>query len=584
MFTVSRCVALFSSALLGGMLAACSGSREGAPAVSSAAPADAPYDILITNGRIVDGTGAPWYHGDIGVRGGKIVAIGKLAGSPAKEKIDATGKVIAPGFIDLHTHSDLSLLRDGRGMSKITQGVTTEVIGEGASVAPRKPDADDGRWGIKPDWTTLAGYFDKLESQGISGNIVSYMSIGQLRTYVMGEGAIRRPTPAEMEEMKKLLARGMEEGAMGMSDSLDTPGVYQLGPGNEISENKASTEDLIEFGKVVARYGGMYGVHLRDQGSFVEEAVAEAARIGKEAGIRVEIFHLKAAGWQNWGKMEKILAAIKKARAEGIDISAQTYPYTAAAHGMKTELPRWTHEGGTAAMIERLKDEKLRPRIMKETTTYMEGKYKIEGTGAVGFDAAVVNSVPNNPEKYLGKTLGKIAKEAGQPAAASTLDLFVEQGGDVSILMHYMAESDLRRAMVDPMIAFDSDASSLTPEFGGNPHPRFYGTFPRILGKYVREEKLLTLEEAVRKMTSLAASRMGLLDRGVLREGMAADIVVFDPDTIIDKATFEKSHQYSVGISEVVVNGTIVIRAGEHTGAKPGKALRRPGYKRPASG
>ncbi|MEJ0034970.1 MAG: D-aminoacylase [Gammaproteobacteria bacterium] len=583
MRTKTRCFTLFSSVLLGSLLAACSGSPKGASVVSSAAPADAPYDILITGGRIVDGTGAPWYYGDVGIRGGKIAAIGKLAGSPTKETIDATGKVVTPGFIDLHTHSDLSLLRDGRSMSKITQGVTTEVIGEGASVAPRKADADDGAWGIKPDWTTLDGYFKKLESQGISGNVVSYVSIGQLRTYVMGEGAIRRPTPDEMEKMKQLLAQGMEEGAMGMSDSLDTPGAYQLGPNGKISDNKASPEDLIEFGKVVARYGGMYGVHMRDQGPFVEEAVAEAARIGKEAGIRVEIFHLKAAGWQNWGKMEKILAAIHKARAEGIDISAQMYPYTAAAHGMKTELPRWTHEGGTPAMLARLKDEKLRPRIMKETTAYMEGKYKIEASGKSGFDAAVVNNVPVNPEKYLGKTLGEIAKEAGKPAAASTLDLFVEQGGNVSILMHYMAESDLRRAMVDPLIAFDSDASSVSPEFGGNPHPRFYGTFPRILGKYVREEKLLPLEEAVRKMTSLAASRMGLLDRGVLREGMAADIVVFDPDTIIDKATFEKSHQYSVGISEVVVNGTTVIRGGEHTGAKPGKALRRPGYKKPTA-
>jgi N-acyl-D-aspartate/D-glutamate deacylase len=566
------------------MLTACSGSPKDASAVSSEARADAPYDILITGGRIVDGTGAPWYHGDVGVRGGKIAAIGKLAGSPAKETIEATGKVVTPGFIDLHTHSDLSLLRDGRGMSKITQGVTTEVLGEGASVAPRRTDADDGRWGIQPDWTTLAGYFDKLESQGISGNVVSYISVGQLRTYVMGEGAIRRPTPDEMEDMKRLLVQGMEEGAIGMSDSLDAAGTYQLGPGNQISDNKASPDDLIEFGKILARYGGIYGVHLRDQGPFVEEAVAEAARIGREAGIRVQIFHLKAAGWKNWGKMEKILAAIKKARAEGIDISAQTYPYTAAAHGLKTELPRWTHEGGTVAMIERLKDDALRRRIMKETTTYMEGKYKIEDTGAFGYDAAVVNGVPNNPEKYLGKTFGKIAKEAGKPAAASTLDLFIEQGGDVSILMHYMAESDLRRAMVDPLIAFDSDGSAVTPEFGGNPHPRFYGTFPRILGKYVREEKLLTLEEAVRKMTSLAASRMGLLNRGVLREGMAADIVVFDPDTISDRATFEKSHQYSVGISEVVVNGATVIRGGEHTGAKPGKALRRPEYKSLAGG
>ena len=253
------------------------------------------YDVLITGGRVVDGSGAPWYYGDVGIRDGRIAAIGRLDGSPAAEVIDATGKVVSPGFIDLHTHSDLSLIRDGRGMSKITQGVTTEVLGEGSSVAPRRADADDGRWGVQPDWTTLAGYFAKLESQGISGNVATYISTGQLRTYVMGEGAIRRPTPEEMAEMKALLAQGMEEGAMGISSSLDAPGIYQLGEGDEISLNKSSPEDLIEFAKVIAPYGGMYGVHLRDQGPYVEEAVAEAARISKEAGIRVQIFHLKAA-------------------------------------------------------------------------------------------------------------------------------------------------------------------------------------------------------------------------------------------------------------------------------------------------
>jgi N-acyl-D-aspartate/D-glutamate deacylase len=449
-------------------------------------------------------------------------------------------------------------------------------------VAPRKADAKDGSWGVQPDWTTLSGYYARLEKQGISGNVVSYISVGQLRTYVMGEGAMRRPTAEEMEQMKQLLAQGMEEGAMGISDSLDAPGIYQLGAGNEISLNKASPEDLIEFAKVVARYGGMYGVHLRDQGPFVEEAVAEAARIGRESGIRVQIFHLKASGWQNWGKMDNILAAIHKARAEGVDISAQTYPYTAASHGLKTELPRWTHEGGTEAMIKRLKDGELRPGIMKDTTKYMEGKYKVEATGEVGYAAALVSNVPVHPEKYLGKSFAQIAKEAGKPADAATLDLFIEQGGDVSIVMHYMAESDLRKAMVDPLVAFDSDGTAVTPEFGGNPHPRYYGTFPRILGKYVREEKLLPLEEAIRKMTSLAADRMGLLDRGLLRPGMAADIVVFDPATIADKATFADSHQYSVGISEVIVNGGIVVRGSQHTGAMPGKALRGPGYKAPA--
>lgn len=549
------------------------------PDSAPAATADTAYDILIKGGRVIDGTGAPWSYADVGVRDGRIVAIGKLGEHEAKEIVDASNSVVTPGFIDMHTHSDLSLLRDGRGLSKIMQGVTTEVIGEGQSVAPRHKDAKDGRWGVQPDWTTLTEYFQRLEQAGTSINIVSYISAGQLRSYVMGEGAQRRATPEELEQMKRLLAEGMEQGAAGLVQALETPGSSQFPPDGELSLAQPSTDELIELGKVVGQYGGIYATHLRDQGPHIMEAVNEAAAIGEQAGIAVEIFHLKAAGWANFGKMPAALKAIHDARKRGVDIAADVYPYTAAAHGMTTELPRWTHEGGKEKMLARLADPKLRPRIGKEVAEYMNGKYENEQTGERGFDAAIVSDVPKNPEKYVGKSLGQIARDQKKPADESTLDLYLEQNGDVSIVMHYMSEKDMRLALQDPLLSIDSDGTAVSPEFGGQPHPRYYGTFPRVLGRYVREEKVISLEEAVRKMTSLAAQRMKLTDRGVLREGLAADIVVFDPERIIDHATFDKPHQLAEGVSHVIVNGVTVVKGGTHTGAKPGRALRGPGYR-----
>ncbi|MDY6949313.1 MAG: D-aminoacylase [Pseudomonadota bacterium] len=553
------------------------------PVSAPAATGDTAYDILIKGGRVIDGTGAPWAYADVGVRGGRIVAIGKLGGHEAKEVIDASNAVVTPGFIDMHTHSDLSLLRDGRGLSKIMQGVTTEVIGEGQSVAPRHKDDKDGRWGVQPDWSTLSEYFQRLEQSGTSINIVSYISAGQLRSYVMGEGAQRRATPEEMEQMKRLLAEGMEQGAAGLVQALETPGSSQFPPDGDLSLAQPSTDELIELGKVVGQYGGIYATHLRDQGPHIMEAVNEAATIGERAGIPVEIFHLKAAGWANFGKMPAALKAIHDARQRGVDIAADVYPYTAAAHGMTTELPRWTHEGGKEKMLARLADPTLRPRIGKEVAEYMNGKYQNEQTGERGFDAAIVSDVPNNPEKYVGKSLGQIARDQKKKPDESTLDLYLEQHGDVSIVMHYMSEKDMRLALQDPMLSIDSDGTAVSPEFGGQPHPRYYGTFPRVLGRYVREEKVISLEEAVRKMTSLAAQRMKLADRGVLREGLAADIVVFDPERIIDHATFDQPHQLAEGVSNVIVNGVTVVKDGAHTGAKPGRALRGPGYREPAA-
>jgi N-acyl-D-amino-acid deacylase len=562
-------------ALFGLVLVQVAGAAPG----SGTAAAAAPFDVLIRGGRLIDGTGAPWVVADVGVRAGRIAAIGNLADHKAKEIIEAKGSVLTPGFIDMHSHSDLALLKDGRGLSKIRQGVTTEIIGEGESVAPRKADAHDSRFGVKPDWTTLREYFQRLQAKGTSGNVMSYISAGQLRTYVMGEGARRRATPAELEQMKKLLAQGMEEGAAGLVMALETPGEEQFPPEGQPSLSMPTTEDLIELARVVARYGGVYANHMRDQGHHLVDSVRETALIGEQAGLPVEIFHIKSAGRPNFGNMPAALTAIHEARARGIDIAADVYPYIAASHPLTVEVPRWSLEGGIAKFLTRAADPALRPRIKKEISEYMNTKYFNEYNGAQGFDAVIIASVPKNAEKYVGKTIGDIARAENKAPDEETLDLLIEEGGDVSIVMFYMSEKDMRAAIADPLVSFDSDGTAVSPDFGGQPHPRYYGTFPRVLGHYVREEHVLTLEDAVRKMTSLAASRMKLLDRGLIRVGMWADLVVFDPDRIIDRATFDHPHAYPEGISHVLVNGITVIRNGEHTGALPGKPLYGPGHR-----
>ncbi len=564
-------------------LVACAGSTPVAPAPAAppVAAVAAPFDILIRNARVIDGTGAPWFRADVGVRDGHIAAVGDLSASSGRQTIDAQGKVLSPGFIDMHSHSDLSLLKDGRGLSKIMQGVTTEVIGEGVSVAPRHAGDDDGQYGIKPDWTTLAGYFDRLKAQGTSGNVMSYISAGQLRRYVMGEGAQRRATPAEIEQMKALMAQGMQQGAAGLVMALETPGSVQFAPEGDLSLAMPTTDDLIAISRVAAQYGGIYATHLRDQGEHFEDGIREAAIIGEKAGIPVEIFHLKAAGRPNFGKMGPALATLHEARSRGIDIAADVYPYIAAAHPLSVEIPRWAHEGGTEKMLQRLADPKLRPRLQAEVKKYMTTKYYNELTGASGADAVIVSSVPNTPEKYVGKTLGDIARAKGKDPYLEVLDLSIEQNNKVGIVMYYMSEKDMKLALQDPFISFDSDGTAGAPDFGGRPHPRWYGTFPRVLGHYVREEKALPLEDAVRRMTSLPAQRMGVMDRGIVRPGLWADLVLFDPDRIIDKASFENPHQFPEGISHVIVNGVTVVSEGAHTGALPGMPVRGRGYRAP---
>lgn len=533
------------------------------------------YDLLIRGGRVADGSGAPLVEADVAIRDGHIAAVGDLSAAQAAETIDATDRVVAPGFIDMHTHSEYALLKDGRGLSKTQQGVTLEIFGEGSSPGPRREGMEQGRgsYGVEPDWTTLGGYFEKLEAQGVSSNVASYVSAGQLRRYVIGEEH-RPPTPEELEKMKQLLAEGMEDGAMGLVAALETPGQPQ--PNDAVSR----TEELIELAKVVSRYGGIYATHMRDQSEGLVASIEEAARIGEEGGVGVEIFHLKAAGKPYFGKMPDALAAIQSARDRGVDIAADIYPYIAAAHGLSVEIPRWAQEGGRERFLERLVDPELRPRIKREMTEYMTTKYFNELSGESGFDAVVVSSTPKDPERYVGKTLGEIARERGaaDPADA-VLDLFVEQDGNVGLVMFYMSEADVTLGIKSPLTTFCSDGTAVSPDWGGRPHPRYYGTFPRVLGYYVREKKALTLEKAIQKMTSQAAAKLGIEDRGRVAEGMWADLVVFDPERIIDKATFADPQQFPEGIDYVLVNGVRVIVKGEHTGATPGRVLYGPGKK-----
>ncbi len=558
--------------LAGGLaLAGCTVAEDAGPA--GAGPGfEGPFDLLIWGGRVVDGTGSPWFRADVGVVDGRVAAVGDLEGSEADRTIDAAGMVVTPGFIDMHTHSELALIRDGRGLSKIRQGVTTEVVGESSSVAPRREGMEGGRWGVEPDWETLDGYFRRLESQGTSGNLMSYVSATQLRRYVIGEEH-REPTPEELEEMKGLLAREMENGALGLVSRLETPGQEPT------SAERSDTDELVELARVVAGYGGIYGSHIRYQDDRLVKGIEEAAEIGERAGLPVEIFHFKSAGYPVRGRLHEGLAAIERARARGVDIAADIYPYIAAAHGLDTEVPAWTHEGGTERFLERLADPELRPRIKREVTEYMTTKYYNEYEGTRGFDAVIISAVGHDPEEYVGKTIGQIARERGDDDPADTvLDLLIEQENEVSVVMFYMSEEDVTAGLRHPLVSICSDGSAISPEFGGQPHPRYYGTFPRILGHYVRERDALRLEEAVRKMTSFPAQRLGLLDRGIVRAGMWADLVVLDPETVIDNATFQDPHQFPDGIPYVVVNGELVIDGGEHTGALPGRGLRGAGW------
>jgi dihydroorotase/N-acyl-D-amino-acid deacylase len=531
-----------------------------------------PYDIVIHNGRIIDGTGSPWYAGDIGIRAGKIAALGHLQGQPARRSIDARGMVVAPGFIDMLGQSETSMLVNPHLPSKIYQGITTEVTGEGGSIAPLNDAViklDHVTWehyGIQPTWRTFGEYFARLRKQGMGINLASYVGATQVRRVVVGEDD-RAPTAAELERMKALVRDAMREGAVGLSTSLQyAPAPY------------ASTEELIALAAEAGKLGGIYASHIRDEGNGIIGALDEAFRIGREAKIPVEIWHLKAAGKSNWGRMTEIVAHIEAARKSGVDVAADTYAYTAAFNSFSAIIPPWAHDGGDKKLIERLKDPAMRARIRKEMET-PGGDWNNEWQQVAGPESFLVGAVQNPKLLPLqGKTIAEIAKIWNKDPIDAVFDLLIEDEAFTQVALFVMSEPDVALALQQPWVSVCNDSQGTATDglLGKeHPHPRAYGAFPHILAKYVREEKKLTLEDAIRKFTALPAGRMRFADRGVLKAGMWADVVVFDPDTIRDVATFANPNQLSVGMQFVLVNGVPVIDGGKMTNALPGRVVTR---------
>jgi dihydroorotase/N-acyl-D-amino-acid deacylase len=534
------------------------------------AAAGGPYDVVIRNGHVVDGTGSPWYAGDVAIKNGRIAALGDLAGAKARKTIDARGMVVAPGFIDMLGQSELSILVNPHLPSKIYQGITTEVTGEGGSIAPLTPaiiQADHvtyQHYGITPDWRTFREYFARLRKQGMGINLASYVGATQVRRAVIGEDN-RAPTPAELERMKALVREAMQDGAVGLSTSLQyAPAPY------------ASTEELIALASEAAKFGGTYASHIRNEGDAIDTALDEAFRIGREAHIPVEIWHLKAAGRANWGRMPEIVARIEKARQSGIDVAADTYAYTAAFNTFSAIIPPWAHDGGDKKLIERLKDPALRARIRKEMET-PSSEWNNEWQQVTGPEAFIVGAVQNPKLVPLqGKTIAEIAKLWNKDPIDTVFDLLVEDQAFTSVAFFIMAEPDVATALRQPWVSVCNDSQGTSPDglLGReHPHPRAYGAFPHVLRKYVREDKVLSLEDAIRKFSALPAQRMRLGDRGVLKIGMWADVVVFDPEQVRDLATFDKPNQLSEGMRFVLVNGVPVIEEGRTTNVLPGKVL-----------
>ncbi|HZS46635.1 MAG TPA: D-aminoacylase [Blastocatellia bacterium] len=534
------------------------------------------YDLLITNGRIIDGSGNPWFYGDIAVKGDRIAAITPRGALKGSRTIDAKGMVVAPGFIDMLGQSEISLLIDPRAESKVFQGITTEVTGEGGSAAPvndfilKENEPYFTHFKVNADWRTMGEYFNRLERAHPAINLATYVGATQVRQYVLHDEN-RAPTPAELDQMRTLVAEAMEDGAVGLSTALVYPPAAY-----------AKTEEIIELAKVASRYGGIYATHMRNESNSEMEAIDEAIRIGKEANIPVEIFHLKVAGKQNWGKMAAVIKKIEDARAQGIDITADQYPYIAGATSLGASIPPWAAEGSTAKFIERLKDPATREKLKKEMRTPSTDRENFY-LGAGGGQGILIASVLNRSlAKYEGKRISEIAKMMGKSDEIDALfDLVIADNAQTGAIYFLMNEDDVKLAMKQPWVSVGIDHGEVAttgPLAEGNAHPRGYGSFPRILGKYVREEHVLTLEEAIRKMTSLAANRVRLQDRGMLKPGFYADVVVFDPNAIHDVATFENPNQLSVGMHYVIINGQIVVDDGKQATALPGKPLRRQGF------
>ena len=543
-------------------------------AISSQAQTAPIFDLVISNGHIIDGTGSPWYSGDVGIRDGKISAIGNLSAAARKRTIDAAGEVVAPGFIDMLGQSELTILVDPRLPSKIYQGITSEITGEGTSIAPlndaiiQSDRAGYDHYKITPDWRTLREYFARLEKQGIGINLATYVGATQVRRVVIGDDD-KQPTPEQLEQMKTLVRDAMKDGAAGVSTALEyAPAPY------------AKTDELIALAAEAGKAGGIYATHMRNESDSVLDAIDEALRIGREGHLPVEIWHIKVAGKGNWGRMPEVVAKIEAARAAGVDVTADTYAYTAWFNDFSAFIPQWAHDGGTARMVERLKDPITRARIRKELLTPSRD-WDNEWQEIPGPDAIMIGAV-QNPQllPMQGKRLSEIAKLWNEDPIDALCD-FLIQDPSTGVAVFGMSQPDVTLALQQPWVSIDNDSEGASPDgiLGqAHPHPRAYGTFPRILSKYVREEKVLTLEDAIRKFSALPAQRMHLIDRGVLKAGMWADVVVFNPATVHDRATFDNPNQLSEGMDYVLVNGVSVIEQGKMTGTLPGKVLRGPGY------
>ena len=549
------------------------------PASAQTGAAEASYDIIIAGGRIIDGTGTAWFYGDVAIKGDRIARIapaGMLNQATARERLDARGMVVAPGFIDIQSHSrDNFLTGDGRVISKVTQGITTEIMGEGWSNAPSNEKTIAGSGGADPAEQQFVEAFkaergfnnwlEAMQKHGASANFGSFVGGATLRMYVKGmtQG---KPTKEELDQMRSLVKQAMEDGAFGIATALIYP------PGNF-----ATTEELIEMSKAMAPYGGIYISHMRSEADQFLEAMDEAMRIGREGGVPVEIYHLKAGGRRNWAKAQQAIDKINAARAAGQDVSADMYPYIAGGTGLTACLPPWASADGK--LLDNLRDPAMREKIKAEV---MKDKTEWENLCQLATPEGVLIVGVNKPENkvFAGMRLSEMAAKQKKPWLDAAIDLIISEEQRVGTIFFMMSEDNVKLQLRQPWMKIGTDAGGADPD---NPeglvHPRSYGTYPRILGKYVREEKVITLEDAVRKMTSAVANRLSIRDRGLLREGMYADVVVFDPQTVADRATFEKPHQLSVGIKWVLVNGTLVVADGKHTGAKPGRIVRGPGYR-----
>jgi N-acyl-D-aspartate/D-glutamate deacylase len=534
---------------------------------------EAPYDLVLRNGKVIDGSGNPWFLGDVAIRGDRIVAVGRVPPGPARREIDVRGLVVAPGFIDMHSHSDFVLLEDGRAQSKVHQGVTLEVLGEGTSAGPyqgKLPPRTARSNGKTVKWTTLGGYFDTVEQAGVSVNVVSYVGLDNVWHCVMGN-SFDRPTAAQFDEMKDLVDGAMKEGAFGLSSMLAMP------PGS-----LATTDDIVGLCRVVARHRGLFSSHIRNEGSGVFDAVKEAITVGERAGLPVDVIHLKIADQKFWGRMNEVVVLIEEARKRGVNVQANVYPYTRGNNDLASIIPPWAHEGGRAKMLQRLKDADQRAKMKKEIREGLPGWYN--HYTAIGGDWS--RMLISGKGTYEGLTMDRViaVRTKGKDPAPDSLDvlfdLLIDEGGSVPTVYEHHTEKDMNLAMAQTWCSIGSDGSAYAVEGAlrrGNPHPRSFGTFPRVLGVYVRQRGLLRLEDAVRKMTSLSATKLGILDRGLLRPGNYADVTVFDAERVMDRATYTEPFQYGEGIEYVVVNGKVVLEQGKHTGERPGRVIRHGG-------